>query len=150
MNRYEKAVALHEAGFNCAQAVVGAYADRLKIDQRDVLSVAAGFGGGAGTGELCGAVAGAVMVLGLLHPVEMEDPVGSKKRTGALSRDFQARFAEEFHHLRCHDLLREPVQSGKAAMARNMGITNHCRVMIVTAVEILETLLAEQEDTGEM
>ena len=42
-------------------------------------------GAGAGTGELCGAITGAAMTLGRLPPVDPAAPVGSKKRTVALS-----------------------------------------------------------------
>lgn len=145
MNRFEKAFALHEQGYNCAQAVIGAYADKIGIGEQEAYSIGAGFGGGAGTGELCGAVSGAVMVLGLLTPVDMNDPVGSKKRTAALGKEFQKRFVEKFRHLRCHDLLRDPTQASDATpAAQAMCVTHHCRLMIVTAVEILEELLAER------
>ena len=144
MNRFEKACALHEAGFNCAQAVIGAYADRIGIGEQEAFSIGAGFGGGAGTGELCGAVSGAVMVLGLLTPVDLDDPVGSKKRTTALGKAFQKRFVEKCGYLRCHDLLRNPTQASEATpAAQAMGVTNHCRLMIITAVELLEGFLAE-------
>ena len=145
MNRFEKAFALHAEGYNCAQAVIGAYADIIGIGEQEAFSIGAGFGGGAGTGELCGAVSGAVMVLGLLTPVDMNDPVGSKKRTTTLSKEFQKRFVEKFRHLRCHDLLRDPTQTSDATpAAKAMGVTHHCRLMIVTAVELVEEILAER------
>ena len=145
MNRFEKAFALHEEGYNCAQAVIGAYADVIGIGEQEAYSIGAGFGGGAGTGEICGAVSGAIIVLGLLTPVDMNDPVSSKKRTTALGKEFQKRFVEKFRHLRCHDLLRDPTQTSDATpAAQAMGVTNHCRVMIVTAVELVEDILAER------
>ena len=145
MNRFEKAFALHEKGYNCAQAVIGAYADVIGIGEQEAYSIGAGFGGGAGTGELCGAVSGAVMVLGLLTPVDMDDPVASKKRTTALSKEFQKRFVEKFRHLRCHDLLKNKfVPDDTTPGAKAMGLTGHCDIMIVTAVEIVEEMLAER------
>ena len=36
------------------------------------------------------------MTLGMITPVNPEDPVGSKRRTGALAKAFQARFREKF------------------------------------------------------
>ena len=35
MNRFEKAFALHEKGYNCAQAVIGAYADVIGIGEQE-------------------------------------------------------------------------------------------------------------------
>lgn len=64
--RIERARELHRQGCNCCQAVVMAYADRLPIDGRDAMNVAAPFGRGlAGTREVCGCVSGMAMVCGL-------------------------------------------------------------------------------------
>ena len=145
MNRFEKAFALHEQGYNCAQAVIGAYADVIGIGEQEAFSIGAGFGGGAGTGELCGAISGALMVLGLLTPVDAADPVGSKKRTTALSKEFQKRFQEKFGALRCHDLLAKGLPAEQIpAGAKALGLTRHCDIMIATATEIVEEMLNER------
>lgn len=146
MNRYELADSLHNRGFNCCQSVLGAFADVIGISEQEAYSIGAGFGAGAGTGELCGAITGAVMTLGLLTPVDQNDPVGSKKRTVALSKELQKRFSERFGALRCQELLQNkftPDDTTPAAKA--MGLTGHCAIMIVTAVEIVEAMLAERE-----
>ena len=56
-------------------------------------------------------------------------------------------FVEKFEALRCQDLLQKqfaPDERTPAAVA--MGITGHCSVMIVTAVEIIEAMLEEQNE----
>ena len=64
--RMEKARGLHKQGCNCCQAVVMAYADKLPIEAKDAMNVAAPFGRGlAGTKEVCGCVSGMAMVCGL-------------------------------------------------------------------------------------
>ena len=109
------------------------------------MDIGGGFGGGAGTGELCGALSGAIMTLGLMTPVDENDPVGSKKRTVALSRELQTRFSGKFGALRCQDLLRNKSGASDAtSAAQRLGLTGHCDVMVVTAVEIVEELLAER------
>ena len=136
----------HDRGFNCAQSVLAANGDKIGLPEQELMSMAGGFGGGAGTGELCGAVSGSVMVLGLLTPVDLEEPVASKQRTVALSREFQKRFAEKFDALRCKELLKKKfAPDERTPAALQLGITGHCSVMIVTAVEILEEMLAERE-----
>lgn len=105
MDRAERAAAYHKRGFNCSQSVVAVFDDLTGLDEQTAMSLGAGFGGGAGTGELCGALDGGFIVLGLVTPVDMDDPVGSKKRTVALSKELQRRFAERYGALRCHDLL---------------------------------------------
>ena len=60
---------------------------------------------------------------------------------------WQKRFVEKFEALRCQDLLQKqfaPDERTPAAVA--MGITGHCSVMIVTAVEIIEAMLEEQNE----
>lgn len=145
MNRLEKAVDYHIKGFNCAQSVLAAFTDVTGLSEEISMNVGGGFGGGAGTGELCGAVSGAIMVLGLLTPVDSEDPVGSKKRTVALSKELQKRFSEKFNALRCRELLQnKKIGEESTLTAKAMGLTNHCDIMIITAVEIVEELLAER------
>ena len=64
--RMNNARALHKQGCNCCQSVVMAYADRLPIDAKAAMDVAAPFGRGlAGTREVCGCVSGMAMVCGL-------------------------------------------------------------------------------------
>ena len=145
MDRCKLANDYHTKGFNCSQSVLAAFSDLTGLSEQESCNIAGGFGGGAGTGELCGAVTGAVMTLGLLTPVDMGDPVGSKKRSVALSTEFQKRFSERFGFLRCSDLLKNkavPTEETAPAAVR-LGITGHCSVMIVTAVEVVEEMLSE-------
>lgn len=146
MDRCKLANDYHKMGFNCSQSVLAAFEDLTGLSQQDSCNIAGGFGGGAGTGELCGAVSGALMTLGVLTPVDLSDPVGSKKRTVAQSKEFQKRFAERFDALRCQDLLKKKEQPSeeKTPAAVRLGVTGHCSIMIVTAVEILEEMLAER------
>ena len=54
-------------GFNCAQAVLLAFSDLTGLEQDTAARLASSFGGGLGRmREVCGAVSGASMVLGLL------------------------------------------------------------------------------------
>ncbi|MCF8328345.1 MAG: C-GCAxxG-C-C family protein, partial [Bacteroidales bacterium] len=65
-------------GYNCAQSVFAAYSDRTKIGDSQSLKIATAFGGGiADTQKTCGAISGALMVLGasLYNP---DNPVISK------------------------------------------------------------------------
>ena len=53
--------------FNCSQAVLGAYADDYGLTVAQAMKVAACFSGGVRKGEVCGAVSGAIMVIGLKY-----------------------------------------------------------------------------------
>ena len=68
MTHAEKAEQLFMGGANCAQAVVGAFADDFGLDPELAAKVACGLGGGVGRlREVCGAVTGAAQVLGLKY-----------------------------------------------------------------------------------
>ena len=144
MTRYERAAEYHHKGFNCCQAVLASFSDVTGLSEQTSFDMGGGFGAGAQTGELRGAIAGAVMTLGMLTPVDAEDPVGSKRRTGALAKEFQRRFKEKFGDLRCQTLLKSKVEATEATpAAADLGLTNRCDVLIVTAVEILEEMRQE-------
>ena len=66
MTKSELAVQYKHSGFNCAQAVIAAWADELGIDIETARALGAGFGAGMGTmGATCGALCGAQIVLGM-------------------------------------------------------------------------------------
>jgi C_GCAxxG_C_C family probable redox protein len=139
MDRCEQAVGYHKKGFNCCQSVLAVFQDCIG------LSEGGGFGAGAGTGELCGAVTGAVMVLDLLTPADPGDVMESKKRSVGQAKELQKRFAERFDALRCADLLQKKfVPDDTTPAAKALGLTGHCDIMIATAVEIVEQMLAER------
>lgn len=144
MNHCEKAVDYHHRGFNCCQSVLAAFSDLTGLSEQASFDTAGGFGAGMQTGEACGAIVGAVMVLGLLHPVDPDQPVPSKRRTGALAKEFQARFRARFGELRCHPLLKKDITADDTTpAARDMGLTQRCDILIVSAAEILEDMLRE-------
>lgn len=146
MDRCAIAYQYHKEGYNCAQSVVGAFLDKLDMTKEQAMAAAGGFGGGVGGShaEMCGAVSGGVMVLSWLNPhVEGADKEG-KKHVYAVAKEFRQRYADAFDGLtRCGELLKaRPAVNEKTRAAARLEITAHCDVMIVTAVEIVEEMLA--------
>lgn len=148
MDRCANAYQYHRDGYNCAQSVVAAFLDRLDLSKEQAMAMAGGFGGGVGGShaEMCGAVSGAVLVLSLLTPHTEADDREGKKQVYAIAKEFHQRYAEAFGGLtRCGELLKaRPAVNEKTQAAARLGITAHCDVMIVTAVEIVEAMLAER------
>ena len=70
MSKYsDRAIELFMEGKNCSQAVFAAFAPDLGLSEEMALSVSIGLGGGVGRlREVCGAVSGSAMVVGLKHP----------------------------------------------------------------------------------
>lgn len=64
--KIEAATGRFLAGYNCAQSVLYAYGPDLGLDGETALKVATGLGAGMGRrGEVCGALTGGILVLGL-------------------------------------------------------------------------------------
>ena len=62
----EAAVERFVSGYNCAQSILYAFGPDLGLDAERALKVATGLGGGlGGRGEVCGAVSGGILALGL-------------------------------------------------------------------------------------
>jgi len=58
--------------YNCSQSVFSAFAEQLGMDQETALKLASPFGGGvARRGEICGAVSGALLALGLARGAQL-------------------------------------------------------------------------------
>ena len=80
-DRVALAMAYHDRGFNCAQAVACAYCDKAGIDEKTMFQLTEGFGlGMGGMQATCGAVSGAVMLAGLKNSCgDLEAPMSKGK-----------------------------------------------------------------------
>lgn len=130
MGAKEKASALHESGFNCAQSVLCALGQYTGLDEETALSATGGFGGGVSCGEICGAASGAVMALGLAFPYELENAAVSRAKIRRLSAGFTRSFCDNFGCIRCFDLKR----NGKP-----------CDELIEYAAELAEKTILENK-----
>lgn len=99
MTREEKAEALFMEGLNCSQSVFCAFADEFGMDLETAKKVSSGLGGGVGRmREVCGAVTGATLVLGMRHGPD-------KSAVYPAVQDFCARFKAECGSIVCRELL---------------------------------------------
>ena len=144
MNRIETVLSRFAGGFNCSQAVFSAYADDFGLDEATALKIASGFGGGMGRmAETCGAVTGAMMVLGLRFDGATPDRE-AKERVYAKIREFTNRFKARNAALLCQDLLTCDISTPEgleAAKGKNL-FTTMCPKYVQDAAEILEEMLA--------
>lgn len=78
----EHATKLHENGCNCAQAVACSFCQEFGIDENEMFRIAEGFGLGMGVMEMCGALSGMAMIIGLSNSRgNTEEGSGSKGDT---------------------------------------------------------------------
>lgn len=105
--RVAKAEQLFMQGYNCAQAVVAAYADHYGITEKQALQMSAGFGGGIGRMRLtCGAVCGMVMLEGLQSgSTEINDREGKSANYRKVQQLLDT-FRQQFGTITCAELLK--------------------------------------------
>ena len=144
----DQAMTLFQQGFNCSQAVCAAYAPSLGLSHELALKIAAGFGGGMGrSGEVCGAVTGAIMVIGLkTGPIEAAD-AAAKENAYALTHQVIEQFADRHGSILCRELLGcdigqpEGLQHAREAQL----FTRLCPQFVRAAAEIVSTLIDEEK-----
>jgi C_GCAxxG_C_C family probable redox protein len=142
------AAARMEQGFNCAQAVLGAFAADFGLDQDTAMRLASPFGGGMGrTAGTCGAVSGALMVLGLKHGMSRPEDTQAKERAYALAAELIRRFEDRRGTVVCRELLGRDISTPDGlAGARQEGLfASTCPVFVRTAAELVAALLEESE-----
>ena len=105
MNHVDKAEKYFRNHFNCSQAVFATYATELDLDEEVALKIATQFGGGARKGEMCGAVSGALMVLGLKYGHCHAENREEKERAYQIAEDFMNRFIAGKGTVVCRELL---------------------------------------------
>ncbi|MBU4293532.1 MAG: C-GCAxxG-C-C family protein [Actinobacteria bacterium] len=101
----EKAKENFKIGFNCAESVLKSLADEMGIECLCIPKISTGFGAGLGRhGEICGAITGAVMALGLKYGrSDTKDPE-AKEKSYSIVDGFIKTFESKFKNVRCIDL----------------------------------------------
>ncbi len=106
MNRSEIAVNKFKEGYCCAQSVLFSYADQLGISEDLALRLANGFGAGMGRRqEVCGAVSGAILVLGLIYGRGVNDGKDKHESTYLKVRELIEKFEAQHGNINCKNLL---------------------------------------------
>jgi len=113
MNIEEKALEMHACGFNCAQCVLSSLSEYTKLDEKTALAISAGFGGGLRSGEVCGAISGGVMALGLAFPFTDGGNAESKQKIAALAAELVSKAKEEYGSVRCAELKPRLISCGE-------------------------------------
>lgn len=101
--RQQRAESLHEQGYNCAQCVMMVFDDITGIDENITARMLAGFGAGMGkTKEVCGTLAAAASLRGVLGYSAPEDKINIYKITSAFNDKFEGLYGST----RCGELKR--------------------------------------------
>ena len=146
MTHAEKARELFEEGYNCAQAVAGAFAEDTGMDMDTIARLMSSFGGGvAHMREVCGCVSGMSLIFGYLYGYT--DPKADKEKADqyVIIKEMADQFKEENGGLTCRDLL-AAIKDGTSPnpLAKEAaGLQRPCAYLVARMAEILEAKMNE-------
>jgi C_GCAxxG_C_C family probable redox protein len=144
MDNREVAVSCFKKGFVCSQAILSAYSERFGLNRKLALKISTAFGGGmARMAETCGAVTGALMVIGLKYGRTDIADTQAREMTYRLSEEFIARFTARNNSIVCKGMLGVDIgtpEGYNAAKDKNLFRTQ-CPKYVEDAAEILDEIL---------
>jgi len=144
MLKKESANQTFNSGYNCAQSVFSAFSEDLKLDRETALSISSGFGGGlAKTQATCGAVTGAIMVIGSRIADQNEKVDGINDQVYDKTREFLDQFIEKNKTTNCRELVQADLNTaeGQDYIKENNIFNEVCMKCVSDAVDILEKIL---------
>jgi C_GCAxxG_C_C family probable redox protein len=148
MEKSEKALSYFNNSFNCAQSVFTTFGPELGLTENDCLKIACAFGAGMGKQQhVCGAVSGALMVLGTKFGKALHDEESKKEHTYKLAEKFLHEFESRNGSIHCFELLQclnmNIEQDEIKIHEQNLYVTV-CEKAIKDAIEITEKLLSKK------
>lgn len=147
MTHADRAEELFCQGYNCAQAVAGAYCEELGIPLNTMLKMSAPFGGGIGRQrEVCGAVSGMLMIAGLLYGYDVPEEREHRGECYAMTRELCAAFAERNGSYICREILGARAEVGGKPEIRTEQFykTRPCVKSVRDAAEVLEDYISRK------
>ncbi len=145
MQRSEIAAKKFSEGYNCAQSVFYAFCDDLNFDKNAALKLSCGFGAGMGRKEeVCGAVSGGIMVIGVKYGRGENDDISLMEETYKKTRALLDLFTDRHGSFICRNLLNgceltspEGRQEYKQQDLRNKV----CKPCVESVVQIIEEMI---------
>jgi len=140
--RAERAVGRFHSEWNCAQSVLWAFHDELGLAPDLASRIATGFGAGmARRQEVCGALSGGIMVLGLRHGRGEGQGKQATEEAYAKVEELLLRFETLFGACSCRELVEGcdlATAEGRQAF-KDRDLKNRvCTRCVAAVVEILE------------
>jgi C_GCAxxG_C_C family probable redox protein len=152
MTRAERAVALHNGGSSCSQAVFTVFAADFGMDERLAHKASTGLGGGIGRlGLTCGAITGGVLALSLAFGNESGADQDAKLKTYEIVSKFIADMEKKYGSSQCRILLGGAdlwtAEGRDAVKAR--GLTDRvCNRIVADVVDYVEALVSKGKNHG--
>lgn len=146
----ECAVRLFKEGYNCSQAVIGAFCEELGMELNVALKLSSSFGGGMGRlREVCGAVSSMFMIAGLKYGYTDPKDRQAKQKHYELIQMLSQRFKEKNGSIICRELLGLNIKHDRPEpeeRTREYYKKRPCSELVRLAAEIMEEVLAQRSD----
>ena len=130
------------SGYNCAQAVFLAFADKYGIDDDTAVKLASSFGGGMGRSrEVCGALSGALLVNGMETGTTDVSDVDAKTKNYESAREIMDAFRSDNGSIYCRELLgltKKPESATPDARTNEYYKKRPCPDIVYSAALVLE------------
>ncbi len=139
MERVQGALSLFENGMNCSQAILAAFGEPYGVRMEDAARIGRPLGGGiARMGLTCGAVTGAIMVLGFRAGDGAAEPE-ARNAIAASAKDFVHAFESRRKTTLCRELLGVDIgtEAGLKRFKEQKLIATVCPQLVRDAAEIL-------------
>lgn len=144
MTKSDDARASFKNGFTCSSAVFSAFADEMGLDCETAKKIACGFGAGISkTGNICGAVSGAILVIGLKYGKTKIGDDAATEKTREMVRKFMDEFTQHNGSVNCTELLGYNLgKPEEYTTARDSKLfVTKCPDLVADAAAILEKIL---------
>jgi len=133
------------SGYNCSQSVLSVFAEDFGMTKDCCLRLASPFGSGiARMQETCGAITGALMVIGLKYGKGEHGLESDKANAYKMSLQLISKFKERHQSINCFELLDNldiNTPEGIAEIQKRKLFRCKCSIYVQDAVEIAESIL---------
>jgi C_GCAxxG_C_C family probable redox protein len=147
MDRIERAANLFTQGYNCSQSVAIAFSDLTGLDVESSVKLASSFGAGMGClREVCGAVSGMFLVLGILYGYSDPEDVQGKREHYAAVQQLAEKFRAEAGSIICREILKNQAANPTPSLRTEEYYAKRpCARMVMLAASILDSYIRERE-----
>jgi C_GCAxxG_C_C family probable redox protein len=147
MNKPEIASEYMKKGYNCAQAIIKAYANDVGMKEDDAVRMVSSLGGGVGrNGQICGAVSGAALIIGMKFGSTDPANFTAKEKAYNKTNELLEKFGAENKSVLCKELIPYDMKNPEELKkAREAGVfVKQCPLYVSSAGRILESILSSE------
>ena len=144
----DEARRIFDSGLNCAESLLLVLSKHSDLDSRFIPRIATGFGGGiAKNGDVCGALSGAVMAIGLA--LGRDSPDQSRDQCVTAVDQFYTDFVKTFGSCKCRELTHVDFKSPANSAISLKKIHRECCTPIVEwAAKTASRIINEKQSTN--